>query len=66
MAPTKQTAFRLPADLMASIQAIKDRDGIPLAEQVRRALATWVQERGIETPAAKKTARGRGAARKQA
>ena len=68
MSPTRQTAFRLPDELMAALQAIKERDGIPLAEQVRRALATWVRERGALAPEVPKTktARTRVSPRKRA
>lgn len=64
MAPYTQTAFRLPDDMIEALHTVKDRDGIPLAEQVRRALAAWLVERGIEPPAAKKTTRRRVATRK--
>lgn len=64
MAPYTQTAFRLPDDMIEALHTVKQRDGIPLAEQVRRALSAWLVERGIEAPPAKKTARGRVAPRK--
>ncbi len=35
---------------------IKERDGIPLSEQVRRALMTWVEERGVKLKAAPRRA----------
>jgi len=50
MTPLKLAAFRLPDELIASLQAIKERDGIPVAEQVRRALETWVQSKGVKKP----------------
>ena len=43
----KQTAFRVSADLLASLQEIKRRDGIPVSEQVRRALEAWVESKGV-------------------
>jgi len=43
----KQTAFRLDAEIIAGLQAIKERDGIPLSEQVRRALNAWLAEKGV-------------------
>jgi len=30
---------------MYGLQAIKDRDGIPISEQVRRALRAWIEEK---------------------
>jgi predicted DNA-binding protein len=46
--PLKLAAFRLPDELIAALQQIKERDGIPIAEQVRRALEAWVQSKGIK------------------
>jgi len=43
----KQTAFRLDAALLDALQAIKRRDGIPVSEQVRRALQIWIAEKGF-------------------
>jgi hypothetical protein len=56
------TAFRLPPEQLAALRAIKDRDGVPLTQQVQRALALWIKSKGIET----KTARKRVAPRRQA
>ena len=47
MTPLKQTAFRIDGDLLASLQEIKRRDGVPVSEQVRRALQAWVESRGV-------------------
>ena len=51
MIPKKLTAFRLAPEMVAGLQAIKDRDGIPITEQVRRAIATWLRakNRGKES-----------------
>jgi hypothetical protein len=43
----RQTAFRLDPELLDALQAIKRRDGIPVSEQVRRALQTEIDEKGI-------------------
>jgi predicted DNA-binding protein len=56
----KQTAFRIEPEILEGLQAIKDRDGVPISEQVRRALAAWLEERGVT-----KTARPRAATRKR-
>jgi predicted DNA-binding protein len=42
----KQTAFRLPADILDAMQRIKEQDGMPQSEQVRRALREWLGNRG--------------------
>ena len=47
MSPDRQTAFHLPDELLEAMHAIKSRDGMPLSEQVRRALAQWVKYKGI-------------------
>ncbi|MBK9241583.1 MAG: ribbon-helix-helix protein, CopG family [Acidobacteria bacterium] len=43
----KQTAFRIDADVLDGLKAIKERDGVPVSEQVRRALSAWVESRGV-------------------
>jgi hypothetical protein len=43
----KQTAFRIDSALLEALQAIKVRDGIPLSEQVHRALSAWVESKGV-------------------
>jgi antitoxin component of RelBE/YafQ-DinJ toxin-antitoxin module len=42
----KQTAFRIDEDILQALQAIKERDGIPISEQVRRALKAWAESKG--------------------
>lgn len=42
----KQTAFRIDPEIMDGLQQIKERDGIPISEQVRRALAAWLDQKG--------------------
>jgi len=37
----------LDEDLLAALQVVKVRDGIPLSEQVRRALQAWVEQKGV-------------------
>jgi hypothetical protein len=43
----KATTFRLEPELLEGLHAVKVRDGIPVTEQVRRALYAWLKERGI-------------------
>lgn len=52
MTAQKLTAFRLPEDLREALAEIKRRDGIPVSEQVRRALAAWVQARKVTAASA--------------
>ena len=46
--PTKHVSFRFHPAMLAALEAIKRRDGIPLSEQVRRALEQWI---AAHTPA---------------
>ena len=44
--PREQTAFRLDQDLMNGLRAVKERDGVPISEQVRRAVRVWLEAKG--------------------
>ena len=41
-------AFWISPDQKAALRAIKDRDGIPVSEQIRRAIDRWLVEKGNE------------------
>ena len=41
-AQTKQVSFRFSPEVRAALEAIKRRDGIPLSEQLRRAVQLWI------------------------
>jgi hypothetical protein len=56
----KQTAFRIDSEILDGLRRVKERDGIPLAEQVRRALQVWLKGKGVTT-----TARKRASSRKR-
>jgi len=43
----KLAAFRLDRDILDGLQAVKVRDGVPVSEQVRRALLAWLEARGV-------------------
>jgi len=58
----KQTAFRIDPDILAGLQEVKERVGIPISEQVRRALRTWLESMGDKSL---KTERKRVAPRKR-
>jgi len=60
MTPLRQTNFRIDEAMLEALTAIKERDGIPVSEQVRRALQTWIDAKGIS-----KTARKRAGTRKR-
>ena len=43
----RRVTFWVDEDLADALKAIKTRDGIPEAEQLRRAIRAWVGERGL-------------------
>jgi hypothetical protein len=48
MTPVAKTfTFAIPDALKAGLQAVKARDGISEAEQIRRALARWLEMKGV-------------------
>lgn len=54
MTPTSKTfTFAITDALKAGLQAIKNRDGISEAEQIRRAIAMWLEAKGV-TPKSKR------------
>ena len=57
----KPTTFRLETEIMAALGEIRDRDGVAVSEQVRRALRQWIDAKGVKI----KTERKRAATRKR-
>lgn len=53
---TKAITFRLGADLVAAMQRLHERDGINDSEMVRRALAAFLEDKGVMKPGRKKGA----------
>lgn len=43
----KQVSFRLPAETLEALDQIKKRDGVPVSEQVRRALQLWIESKKL-------------------
>ena len=43
----KPATFRLEPEILEGLEAIRERDGIPASEQVRRALRAWLETKGI-------------------
>jgi predicted DNA-binding protein len=42
------TSLELPPELKSGLDAVKERDGIPQSEQIRRAIRAWLEGKGIE------------------
>jgi hypothetical protein len=53
----KQTAFRIESEILDGLKEVRERDGVPISEQVRRALRSWLESKGVT-----KTSRKRAAA----
>jgi antitoxin component of RelBE/YafQ-DinJ toxin-antitoxin module len=45
MTKNMQINFRITPDVREALDAIKDRDGIPYSEQLRRALQLWITQK---------------------
>lgn len=54
----KLVSFRLSQDITEALAAIKERDGIPVGEQLRRAAKLWIAEKQVTLkPRTKKAGR---------
>jgi len=47
MSPRKRTSVFLDPELLDGLKALKARDGTPEAEAIRRALAEYLERRGV-------------------
>ena len=61
MTPKEITNFRIDTELLEALREIRDRDGVGIAEQVRRAIRVWVESKGVKV----KTDRQRASTRKR-
>jgi predicted DNA-binding protein len=48
MSPKRFTAFRLDEELLRGLEELKERDGMPQAEAVRRAIRVFLESKGIQ------------------
>jgi hypothetical protein len=58
----KPATFRLETEILDALQRVKEADGIPVSEQVRRALLAWLDVRKVTV---KKAERKRAATRRR-
>ena len=49
MSKLKPTTLRLDVDLLDGLQRVKERDGIGVTEQVRRAIRAWLEQKDQST-----------------
>jgi len=47
MTPRKLYNFLIDPDLADGLKRMKERDGVPESEQVRRAIRDWLQRKGV-------------------
>ena len=48
MTPTERVVtFRPDHDLLEAMEFLRDRDGVPFSQQIRRALRQWLNEKGV-------------------
>jgi len=59
MSPKTAIALRLDPDIVEALRQIRERDGVPVTEQVTRALRAWIGQKGL----GQKTGRKRAATR---
>ena len=52
MSPKTASTFRIEDELLDALRRVKDRDGIPITEQVRRALLMWLESKDVKVKAA--------------
>jgi Ribbon-helix-helix domain len=43
----KPATFRIDRRLLDALEEVKRRDGVPISEQVRRALEAWLEGKGV-------------------
>ena len=62
MTPKRYAAFRIDEELLDGLREVEERDGVTVAEQVRRAIRAWLETKGISV---KRAERKRAATRKR-
>jgi hypothetical protein len=55
----KPATFRIDQHLIDGLEEIRRRDGVGVSEQVRRAIAAWLVEKGVKKKAERKAAGNR-------
>ena len=66
MTPLVPATFRLEAELIAALQELKERDGVPATESVRRAIKALLELKGVDVKkSVRKSDRKRGLTRKR-
>jgi hypothetical protein len=45
------TSIELPPEMKAGLDLVRERDGILQSEQIRRAVAVWLRDKGVDMDA---------------
>jgi hypothetical protein len=61
MAPRKRYSFWIDHEQASGLKVVKERDGVPESEQIRRAINDWLEKKGVRG----KTERPRAVTRKR-
>lgn len=64
MSPKQPLQIRIDDDLMEGLRRVRDRVGVPVSEQIRRAIRVWLAQQ--DDAPAPKGARKRAGTRKRA
>ncbi len=54
MTPRRIATFRIDEELLEGLREVCDRDGVPVPEQVRRAIRIWLESKGVTKKAERK------------
>jgi hypothetical protein len=54
--PLKPATFRIESELLDAMQAVRERDGVPVSEQVRRGILLWLEQKGVRLKSDRKRA----------
>lgn len=55
----QQISFRMTADILERLDFIRERDGVPFSEQMRRGLLLYFAQKGVEVEQPETTASGK-------
>jgi hypothetical protein len=50
----RQVNIRLAPELVDALDRIRDADGVPVSEQIRRGIVLWLESKGAAKPKARK------------
>ena len=48
MTRRQSIALRIDPDLIEALQQIRDADGVPVSEQIRRGIKLWLESKGVK------------------